>query len=263
MYTADIEYTYEGLRLVGALALDDTVSGPRPAVLLCHGGTGLGGQVRHWTRRVAGLGCVAFALDCYGRGRELPPADLGPRFAELSADPARARAIGRAGLDVLRSHEAADPARVAAVGFCMGGTLALDLARDGEDLKAVVAFHADLATPRPEDAGNITGRVLVCVGTEDPFVPLEQRLAFEREMCAAGVDWRMILHGGVAHGFTNPAFDGTRPGIRYDGRAAERSWRAMVDLFGEELGTRITSCQPGVQHGEETRRGRAEDGRGE
>ena len=36
-------------------------------------------------------------------------------------------------------------------------------------------------------------------------------------MRAGGVDWRMNLYGGAVHSFTNPAADGTRPGIKYEG----------------------------------------------
>jgi dienelactone hydrolase len=94
-----------------------------------------------------------------------------------------------------------------------------------------------LATTRPEDARNIRGAVLVCIGTEDPIIPLEQRTAFEHEMRDGNVDWRMNLYGGAAHSFTNPrAGDLGMAGIQYDEPADARSWRAMLDLFDERLG---------------------------
>ena len=139
-----------------------------------------------------------------------------------------------AGLEVLLAEERADRSKVAAVGYCFGGTLVLELARSGADLRAVVGFHPGLATTRPQDAANITGRVLVCVGTNDPFIPLEQRLAFEDEMRSAGVDWRMNLYGGVEHSFTHPwAEQADIPGVKYHRPTDERSWRAMLDLFDE------------------------------
>jgi len=60
--------------------------------------------------------------------------------------------------------------------------------------------------------------------------------ALEREMRDGGVDWRMNLYGGAAHSFTNPdAHLAAFPGIEYHQATAERSWRAMLDLFGETL----------------------------
>ena len=144
--------------------------------------------------------------------------------------------IGRAGLDVLLSSEYADSNNVAAIGYCFGGTMCLELARDGADLEAVVGFHSGLSTSRPDDASNITGSVLVCIGAEDPLIPPAQRVAFEEEMRAGGVDWRMNLYGGAVHSFTNPAADGSNPVLAYEPKADARSWRAMLDLFAEKFG---------------------------
>jgi dienelactone hydrolase len=83
----------------------------------------------------------------------------------------------------------------------------------------------------------IRGIVLVCIGTEDPIIPPEQRTAFEAEMRAGEVDWRMHLHGGAAHSFTNPhASDLGMPGIAFHRSSDERSWRAMLDCFTEAVG---------------------------
>jgi dienelactone hydrolase len=158
------------------------------------------------------------------------------RLRVLGADPERTRVIARAGLDVLLSEPRADGSNVAAIGYCFGGTVALELARGGAALKAVVGFHPGLSTVRPEDAGNITGRVLMFVGSEDPFVPLDQRLAFEAEMRAGGVYWEMVLYGGAEHSFAHPGADPEvtgLPGIKYDARAAARSWQTMLELFDE------------------------------
>ena len=77
----------------------------------------------------------------------------------LMSDPERVRRLGKGGLDVLLAHPDADPARVAAIGYCFGGTMALELARGGADLKAVVGFHSGLPTDRaPRMPSNIKGQ---------------------------------------------------------------------------------------------------------
>jgi dienelactone hydrolase len=62
------------------------------------------------------------------------------------------------------------------------------------------------------------------------------RSKFETQMNAAGVDWQMLLFGGVRHAFTmqNAANFGN-PDIAYNKSADERSWRAMLDFFGETI----------------------------
>ena len=158
------------------------------------------------------------------------------RLAALGNDPQRLEALARAGLEVLLSEPRADAARVGAVGYCFGGTLVLELARGGADIKAVVGMHPSLTTWRPQDSPNIAGKVLVCVGSEDSIIPIEQRAAFERRLRAAGADhhdralWRQ-------HSFTHPhSAQAGLPGLAYDADADRRSWRAMLDLFDEALG---------------------------
>jgi dienelactone hydrolase len=136
---------------------------------------------------------------------------------------------------VLLAEPRADASRVAAVGYCFGGAVVLELARSGADVTAVVGFHPRLATMRPKDAANIRAKVLVFVGTDDPYISAEERLAFEDEMRAGRVDWQMHLYGGAKHSFTRPGVEllGRDAGNEYNQDCDERSWRAMLDLFDE------------------------------
>jgi dienelactone hydrolase len=137
-------------------------------------------------------------------------------------------------MDTLLAQSRVDPGRIAAVGYCYGGTAVLELARGGADLKAVVGFHSGLQTARPQDAAAIKAKVLVQIGADDPVIPAEQRIAFEQEMTAAGVDWRMQVFGKTGHSFTNPEIDAYGlPGFNYQADSDRRSWAAMKDLFGE------------------------------
>ncbi len=73
VHIADIEYSCNGLRLVGQIAVDDSRPGTRPAVLVAHEGNGLSDHAKNSARKLAELGYVAFALDYYGDGKPLPP----------------------------------------------------------------------------------------------------------------------------------------------------------------------------------------------
>ncbi len=101
----------------------------------------------------------------------------------------------------------------------------------------MVGFHSGLATARPHDARAIRAKVLACIGADDPLIPPEQRLAFEREMSDGGVDWRMNVYGGAGHSFTNPDSGALgRPGFAYHEATDRRSWAATMDLFAEAFG---------------------------
>jgi dienelactone hydrolase len=236
--TRDISYEADGRTMVGTLVLPDG-DGRRPGVLVSHEGPGLDDHARSRAVRLADeLGYVAFALDYHGGGQPLANREeMMTRIGEFHADPLRGRAIGTAGLDILVAEERTDPDRLAAIGYCFGGTLSFELARGGADLKAVVGFHAGLATARPQDAGNIRGTVLALIGADDPIVDNAQRRVFEEEMRAGGVDWELVVYGGAVHSFTNPrASQVDLPGIAFDERTDRRSWQAMLDLFAEVLG---------------------------
>ncbi len=233
MQSEDIEYFIDGKRFVGHLAVPDGTD-PRPAVLVCHEGPGLTGHPKARARRLADeLGYLALALDYYGDGVPPPIDDMPALLAALRDNPATTRQRAFAGLDVLLAHARADHGRVAAIGYCFGGTMALELGRAGAPLHAIVGFHSGLTNPSPGDEVNITGKVLVCIGVDDPIIPPSQRAAFEEEMNAAGVDWQMILYSGAGHSFTNKSMDGSRPGFVYHEASDRRSWQAMRNLFDE------------------------------
>jgi dienelactone hydrolase len=229
----DVQYEADGMTMIGSLGIPDQ-PGPRPAVLVAHEANGLDDQQKGRARHLAELGYVAFALDYHGGGSPPELSVAQQRTAALWDDPERMRALGQAGLDVLRAEPATDPTKVAAIGYCFGGALVLELGRSGADLRAIVGFHPGLRTNRPADSANIVGTVLICVGSNDPYVTLEDRATFEAEMRATEVDWRMHIYGGVEHSFTHPNADGAGlPGLRYHQPSAERSWRAMLELFDE------------------------------
>lgn len=235
MYVEDVEYEADGRTMVGHLVFAPGAGGRRPGVLVAHEGPGLDEHARGAAYRLAELGYVAFALDYHGGGKPLPVAEMMDRITPLIGEPQRTRALGQAGLDVLLARPEVDGDRVAAIGFCFGGTMALELARAGADLRAVIGLHSGLATTEPAPSG-FKPKVLVCLGADDPTIPAEQRAAFEDEMRAAGADWQIHLYGDAVHGFTNPrAAELGFPGVAYDARADARSWRAVIGHLAETL----------------------------
>ena len=189
-------------------------------------------------RRLAGLGYVALAADMFGGRRQASNLqEVAALVGGLRAEPEKLRARGRAALETLAALPQVDTGRLAAIGFCFGGSVVLELARAGAELKAVVSFHGVLATKMPAQPGLVKASVLVCTGVDDPLAPPEQVADFESEMRIGGVkDWQIIAYGNTLHGFTNPAADGSmmRTAL-YNEQADRRSWAAMKSLFDEVL----------------------------
>jgi len=235
--TEVVEYRHGDVVLEGYLAYDDAFPGKRPGVLVVHEWMGHNPYVRKRAEQLAGLGYVAFALDMYGKGVRAKDAKEAAALAgKYKGDRPLMRARAGAGLDVLRKQARVDPSRLAAIGYCFGGTTALELARGGADLVSVVTFHGGLDTPTPGDARNIKGKVLALHGGDDPFVPMKQVEEFQEEMRKGGVDWQFVSYGGAVHSFTNPeAGSDNYKGAAYNERADRRSWEAMKTFFAETL----------------------------
>ena len=239
MHQEILTYGADGLSMRSQLFFEPGAA-KRPGVLVFPEAFGLGEHAIGRARRLAGMGYVALACDLHGDGKVID--ELEPAIAALKplfADPSRTRARARGGLEALVARPEVDAGRMAAIGFCFGGTMALELARGGAELAAAVGFHSGLGSEAPKsDARNIRGRVLVCIGADDPMIPAEQRAGFEKEMRDGGVDWQMHLYGKTVHSFTNPeaAARNMPDAIRYSPEADARSWASMQGLFGEVFG---------------------------
>lgn len=236
-----VEYKQGDTVLEGYLAYDDSVKGKRPGVLVIHEWKGVGPYEKKRAEQLAALGYVAFAADIYGKGVRPTTPDLAAKEAGKyrGDDRSLLRARAAAGLDKLASFKQVDPGRLAVIGYCFGGTAALELARSGANVLGAVSFHGGLSTPSPADAKNIKGKVLVLHGADDPHVKPAEVEAFQQEMRQAKVDWQMIYYGGAVHSFSNPN-SGNDPskGAAYNEKADKRSWEAMKQFFVEIFGKR-------------------------
>ena len=248
--TRDLSYRDLETPLTGLFCWNETQEGPRPGILLIHGGAGLDAHAREQACRYAALGYAVLACDMFGDGIAGDRERVMACLLALRDDPGRLVRRGQAGLGALAgSPEAAGPA--AAVGFCFGGMAALALARAGTNLAgpaladpgpadpalaAVVSIHGSLATSAPARPGAVTARILACHGAADPHVPPADVAAFAAEMNHAEADWQLVMYGRAQHGFTHRhAVPGAMPGVAYDRLADERSFAAVRAFLAEAL----------------------------
>ena len=229
-----INYQAGKIGCTGALVYDDHVTGPRPLLLMSPNWLGVSDDSIKRAATIAGSKYVIFVADMYGGGKILAgPPEAAPLANALRADALERRRRIAAALDALRSESAkrkiGDLKRQAAVGFCFGGGNALELARTGADLQAVICLHGDLLTPLPAKPGDIKAAICVMHGAKDPVVPKHDRDVFEAEMEAAGAKWQMSIFGGLLHSFCEVESD--VPGVAcFDPGAARQCYR-MIDDF--------------------------------
>jgi dienelactone hydrolase len=137
----------------------------------------------------------------------------------------------------LKKQPTVDPERIAAIGYCFGGGVVLNMARQGADLKGVVSFHGSLAAVKPAEPGAIKAKIRVYTGADDKFVPAEAVEGFRKEMADANADVKIISYPGAVHSFTNP--DATTLGkkfnlpLAYNAKADKESWEEMKKFLAE------------------------------
>ena len=231
-----VDYSAQGVVMKGYLAYDESITGKRPGVLVVHEWWGLNDYARKRARMLAELGYTALAVDMYGDGKQaMHPDDAKAFSSELmkNFDVGKARFV--AAMEFLKQQASVDPSRIAAIGYCMGGGIVLNMARQSVELKGVASFHGSLTAVKPAQPGVIKAKILVLNGGADKFITPEQIEAFKQEMKAAGADFQFISYPGALHSFTNP--EATELGkkfdmpVAYNAKADKESWDEMKNFL--------------------------------
>lgn len=236
MKTQYLDYQDGDTLLEAYVAFEETEQ-QKPLVLIAHDWTGRREFACQAAEEVARHGYIGFALDVYGKGVFGKDGDAEGNTALMSpfaSDRALLRQRMKAALVAARNVPQADASRVAAMGFCFGGMCVLELARSGADVKGVVSVHG-LLFPGETANEEIKASVLCLHGHDDPMVPPEQVLEFEKEMTAAGADWQVHAYGGTMHAFTNPAANNPDFGTVYNEQSAKRAFRSLYNFLEEVL----------------------------
>ncbi|EQM76183.1 dienelactone hydrolase family protein [Pseudomonas stutzeri] len=236
--TREIPYTAaDGTEMIGYYAYDDAIEGKRPGVVVVHEWWGLNDYAKSRARDLAELGYSALAIDMYGEGKHTEhPKDAMSFMKAALSDAEAAKGRFNAGLDLLKQQAQTDTDKLAAVGYCFGGKVVLDMARQGAPLDGVVSFHGALATQTRATPGSVKARVLVEHGAADSMVSADDVAALSAEMVKAGADYQLVSLPGAKHGFTNPGADKFQEqgvDVAYNQTADERSWQDMQRFLDE------------------------------
>lgn len=234
----EVTYEADSITMKGYLAYDANVEGKRPGVIVVHEWWGHNEHTRNAADKLAEEGYVAFALDMYGDGKTAEhPEDAGAFAGAVMQNFDGAKARFNAALQVLLDDAHSHSEQVAAIGYCFGGGVVLNMARQGADLDAVATFHGSIGPIEPAQPGVVNARLLVMNGEDDPFVSAEAITNFKAEMDSAGVAYEFVNYPVAVHAFTNPA--ATEKGkefglpLAYNKEADEKSWAKLLAFLDE------------------------------
>ena len=232
----EVSYKVNEITMKGYLAYDDAIVAKRPGVLVVHEWWGHNEYARMRARKLAEMGYTALAVDMYGDGKTAAHPDEAGKFATAvnsNADERRARFV--AAKTLLENHPTVATDEIAAIGYCFGGGVVLNMARDGLNLKAVASFHGALGTNTPAQSGKVKAKILVLNGADDPMADPKIVADFKKEMDSAGVNYKFINYPGAKHSFTNPDADKLAAQFKlplaYNAEADKASWNELTQFL--------------------------------
>lgn len=235
-----VTYKAGDVTMAGYVAYDESIKGKRPVVLVVHEWWGLNDYSKMRARKLAELGYLAMAVDMFGNGKNAAdPKEAQELTGPFYKDPQLAKSRLDAAIKKIREFPQADPNNIAAIGYCFGGSVVLNSAKLGADLKAVVSFHGGLSGV-PADKKLLKAKILICHGGSDKFVTMESLDAFRHQLDSIHAIYTVRVYANATHAFTNP--DATRIGkqfnmpIEYNAQADKDSWNDMKTFLTSAFG---------------------------
>jgi len=205
----------------------DPGSAQLPGIVVIHEWWGLNDNVRTATRRLAGEGYRALAVDLYGDSTAQTPGEAQSLMQAATSNPDKISANLAAAHDHLEAEEGAP--RVGVMGWCFGGGMTFRAVADQPTVfDAAVAYYGTPETMTASVLEELTTPIMAHFGRQDEVVPPKQVEAFRQRLDGQGVDVQVFMYD-AGHAFANPSGDS------YDEAAAEQSWGRTTDFFRTHL----------------------------
>lgn len=199
-----------------------------PGVLILPAWQGIDNEAKNSALALAEQGYVAFIADIYGEGNI--PSDFTSAAKASGAYKQDYKAYQhriKLALDELKKQGV--PAnKIAIIGYCFGGTGALEAARAVFPVQGVVSIHGGLGKDANRPNIELKTKILVQHPAEDRSVSQKDYDNLIRELKDGKADWQIIVYANCGHTFTNPESG------EYNELMAKRAWNHTL-LFLDEI----------------------------
>jgi dienelactone hydrolase len=229
-----LNYSDADTKLQGYYAKAKSQKAKSPGVVIVHQWMGLTSHERTTADNLAALGYNALAADIYGVGNIPKNAtEAGEKAGYFKKNYKIFQSRIKSAIDAL-VKQGADADRIVVMGYCFGGTGALEAARAGFPVKGVVSIHGGLGKEAKRENGAIKPSVLILHGADDPYSPQAEIDQVKQELKEAKADWQLILYSNAVHAFTQKeAGNDNSKGAAYNELAAKRSWEHLKSFLQE------------------------------
>lgn len=198
-----------------------------PLIFMVHDWDGITEYEIKRAQMLNDLGYGVFALDMFGKG--VKPVSVDEKKALTSAlykDRALMRKILESGYNAAKA-QGANVTHAIGMGYCFGGTVMLEMARSGAELKGFAIFHGGLATPQGQDYKQTKAPVIIFHGSADASVSLTEFSGLIQELETTGIKHEALSYSGAPHAFSVFGSD------RYREDADKKSWNRFVGFLKE------------------------------
>lgn len=233
-YSPLVSFEQDGKKFEASIQLPKEFKEKVPLVIIVHEWWGRTPYILNRAEMLNKEGYATLAVDLYGDGMTVEtPSEAQALATPFYKNPELGIEKLSKYVEMAKKDPHIDANKVYVIGYCFGGTQALNYARSGADIKGVVSFHGGLTTT--VSSKGIKAKVLAINGLADPMVPAKDRANFEKEMKSLNADYKIINYKNASHAFTNPK--ATEVGkkynipIAYNKKADEASWKALLSFL--------------------------------
>lgn len=234
--TKELRYNDENQLLKGHFSLAKKPLKDQPGILILPDWMGISEHTKEVATNLSSLGYHTFIADIYGEGNQPKSIEEASKKSGIFKSDFKhyQHRIFLALQELVK--QGANPNKIVVIGYCFGGTGALEAARAHLNVKGVVSFHGGLGKESTRNNERITTKILVLHGADDPFVPAVEVEEFRKEMKFRNADWQMIYYSDAVHAFTNKSLGTDRSkGAAYNELADKRSFEHLLVFLKEVL----------------------------
>ena len=199
-----------------------------PGVLILPAWKGIDDEAKMAAADLEKDGYIVFIADIYGEGN-IPTDDASAGKAAgyyKQNFEAYQKRISLA-LEQLKKS-GANPEKIAVIGYCFGGSGALETARANMPVAGVVSIHGGLGKDAARPNNMLSTKILVEHPADDESVSPEDYAQLVKEMDEGKADWQIITYANSKHTFTNPESKDYNPVM------AMRAWN-HTKMFLKEI----------------------------
>lgn len=232
----DVEYSDKTQKLSGLAGIPNMPNKNNPGILILPAWKGIDKHSEEVATELMKMGFYSFVADIYGvdqRPKDTKEAGTKAGYYKSNIKEYQNR-ISLALAELVK--QGANPDEIVVIGYCFGGTGAVEVARANMKVKGVVSFHGGLGRNEKREITPIKAKVLILHGADDTYVPEKEIKAFQDEMRTAKADWQMNYYANAVHAFTEKeAGNDNSKGAAYNELAEKRSWSALKSFLRENF----------------------------